>query len=105
MPTPEFFPMKPSEKIPVTLDYSIANTLPSGVTVSSGTVAAWDLSDNSSADSILSSATATTTTTSTKIYVTAPSTSGGKRYKVRFTTTCSDTTKLIEDVEVRVQDA
>lgn len=104
MPTPEFFSMQPNEKQPISIDYSVADSLPSGATVSSGTVAAYEMPDNANANSILGSTTATTTTTSTKVFVTAPATSNGKKYKITFTTTLSDTSILIEDVELRIND-
>jgi hypothetical protein len=104
MPTPEFFTMQPNEKQPISIDYSVSGSLPASATVSSGTVAAYDMADNANVNSILSSTTTTTTTTSTKIFVTAPSTSNGKRYKITFTTTISDGSILIEDIEMRVID-
>lgn len=104
MPTPEFFSMQPNEKQPIAIDYSVAGSLPASTTVSSGTVAAYEMPDNGNANSILSGTTATTTTTSTKIFVTAPATSNGKRYKITFTTTISDGSILIEDVELRIVD-
>lgn len=82
------------------MDYT--NKLPTGATVSSGTVAAVDLVDNSSASStVLASTTATISGAQARVKVQAGT--NGRSYIVTFTTTLSNGDILEDDVRMDVK--
>lgn len=99
MAEPNFFEKQPSESY--TIEIEFLNRLPSGTTISSGTVSATDLSTSFFDNSVLASTTATISGTKAKAKVQAGT--NGKNYKLTFLTTLSDSSILEEDVEMRVR--
>lgn len=96
----ESFPKQPAEAYTIAMDYT--NKLPTGATVSSGTVAAVDLVDNSSASStVLASTTATISGAQARVKVQAGT--NGRSYIVTFTTTLSNGDILEDDVRMDVK--
>lgn len=91
-----------SEKRPVTVDYE--DRLPTAVTVSSCAVAAYLLPGGTSDNSVISGTAASVDGDglTASIYVRAGT--SGRRYKVTFTATLSDTSVFEDDVLLIVED-
>lgn len=85
-----------TSKRAVTVDYSL--DLPSGVTISSCTVNAYDIFAEATA-SILQSGVATLTASNTKATVLVQSTVAGKEYKLMFTAILSDGQQWVDYVK------
>lgn len=93
------FQKQPAEKRTIAIEY--LNELASGVTVSSGTVAAIDLTDNSDVSAtVLTSTTATISGTQARVQTRAGT--NAKNYKITFTTTLSNTDIWEDDVIMKV---
>jgi hypothetical protein len=94
--------MRAGERIPFSYDFSNASDRPSGVNVSSASVAAYELPALTTVTStILDSATATVASNIVTIRITTPT--ANKRYKIVTTATGSDTWwKPIEVLEIEV---
>ena len=97
----EQFIKQPGESYFIGFDF--VNRLPSGATLSSGTVAAIDLEDLSTQSTIvLASTTATISGTTAKVKVQAGT--HDRKYKITFSVTLSSAEVLQEDVVMQVQD-
>lgn len=93
------FNKQPAEKRTIAIEY--ARELPSGVTLVSGTVAATNLSDNSSASgAVLVSTTATISGTQAKVQTQAGT--NGIDYKITFLTTLSNGDIWEDDIIMKV---
>lgn len=92
---------QPAEAYYITVDFS--NKLPSGTTLSSGTVTGVDLITQLTDDSILSSTTCVVSgsTLSSKVL----GGTHGKQYLIRFTATLNNGSILNEDVKLFVVDS
>lgn len=99
MADPNFFEKQPGESY--TIEIEFLNRLPSGTSLSSGTVSATDLSTMTTDNTVLASTTATISGTKAKTKVQAGT--HGKDYKITFLTTLNDSSVLEEDVEMRVR--
>ena len=86
------FTKEPAEKYVIAIEYS--GRLPTGASLSSGTVTAYDMGAGATDTSVLTSTTATIATTQAKAQVRAGS--AGKKYKITFTVTL-DTGDILED--------
>lgn len=88
----EEFSKNPSEKITIAIEFS--GKLPSGASLSSGTVTAYDQTAGATDTSVLTSTTATISGTQSKVQVRAGT--HGKNYKITFVNTL-DTGDILED--------
>lgn len=96
----EPFTKQPSEKRTIAVEYQ--NELPSGVTLSSGTVSAISLADGSDASSaVLTSTTATISGTQARVQT--KNGTNGVDYKITFLTTLSNTDIWEDDVVMKVK--
>lgn len=91
----------PNEKYTITVDFE--DRLPTGATVSSGTVGAIDLSNGQSTEDVIGSTTATVTTTTAAVVLQAGT--ANKDYKITFTVTLSNSNILEEVIELRVRES
>jgi hypothetical protein len=82
-----------------TLAVEFLDRLPSGVTVSSGTVTAVD-EDGTTDETVLGSTTATISGTQTQFVVQAGT--HGKFYTVKVTTTLSNSAVRVDEIQMRV---
>lgn len=90
---------QPAERYGYGPDFT--NRLPTGATLSSGTIRAIDLSTNSTDNSILASTTATIT--GNVAYATLVNGVDGKDYQITWTCTLSDSSILVEDAILKVK--
>jgi hypothetical protein len=93
------FIKQPAEILPVTIDFT--TRLPSGATISSATLSAIDLSDNSSVSATIWVST-TGSVSGAKVTGKARNGTTEKIYKLTFTLTLSDGSVLEEDLEMNV---
>lgn len=92
------FSKQPSETYTIGIDFT--GKLPTGATLSSGTVAAVDPAGVSASGTVLSSTSATIVANEARIKVLAGT--HGYDYRIRFTCTLSNADILEEDVLMRV---
>jgi hypothetical protein len=93
------FDKQPAEGYTIAIEF--ANKLPSGASLSTGTVAAVDVQAAATDNSVLSTTTATISGTQARVKVISGT--DGKDYKITFTCALSDTSTLEEDVLMRVR--
>lgn len=93
---------QPGEQYPVEVDFSASGKLPSGTTISSGTVKAED-SGSDVSGTVLGS-TSATISGGNKARVVVKAGTDGKEYKITFTVTLSDGSKLEEEIFMRVKE-
>lgn len=93
------FQKQPAEAYTIAIEF--LNKLPTGATVSSGTVSAFDVQAAATDNTVLASTTATTTDTQARVKVQAGT--NGKDYKITFAVTLSDSSVLEEDVLMQVR--
>jgi hypothetical protein len=94
------FVKHPSEIIVKTVSYS--DRLPSGVTVSSATIAAKDLHDASNVSSTVLGSTSGSTTSSATSF-TAKAGTDGRDYLITVSSTLSDTEKFVDQILMHVR--
>lgn len=100
MTTPGYFEKQSSEAYTIAIEF--VGRLPSGASLSSGTVTAQNLSTGATDTTVLASTTATIATTQAKVKVQAGA--NQTSYKITFTLTLSDASILEEDVTMKVVD-
>lgn len=93
------FDKQPAESYTIAIEF--LGKLPSGASLSSGTVAGYDIQANATDNTVLASTTATISGTQARVKVQAGTTS--KDYKITFTCTLSDSSILEEDIIMRVR--
>lgn len=96
------FAKQSSEEYTIGVDFSAVGKLPSGVTISSGTVSAIDTWDGSSASLIVLGSTTATISSGNVAKVRVKGGVSGKVYKITFLLTLSDAGKLEEDLSMTV---
>ena len=99
---PNTFAKQPEEQYPIEVDFSASGKLPSGTSVASGTVKAEDDAGADVSTTVLVSTTATVASNKAKVSVKGGTDSKG--YKIIFTVTLSDGSKLQEEVYMRVKE-
>lgn len=98
MTTPATFNKQPFEEYNIAIEYS--GKLPSGTSLSTGTVSAVDTSTGATDNSVLSGTSATIAGTQAKIKVIAGV--ANKKYAISFKVTLNDGQKLEDDVLMHV---
>jgi hypothetical protein len=96
--TKEFI-KQPAESYTIAVEFT--GKLPTGATLTSGTVSAVRLDTGAADNSVLASTTATIVGTQARVKVQAGT--SGVDYKVSFLVTLSNSDLLEEDIEMRVQ--
>jgi len=97
----QVFSKQPGEAYSVALEFS--GKLPTGASLSSGTVAAYDPAGTDVSSTVLSGTTATISGTQALIKVQAGT--HGVDYRVRFLVTLTNTDVLEEDLTMKVRNA
>lgn len=100
MAIPEYFEKQSAEAYTIAIEFS--GKLPSGATLSSGTVTAQNTTTGLTDNTVLGSTTATISGTQAKVKVQAGT--NQVTYKITFTLTLSDASILEEDIRMKVVD-
>lgn len=100
-----YFEKQPTETYTISVDYSDTGALPSGTALATGTVAAEKISDGTDASGTVLSGTTTTIDVGNKLAkIVVLAGDSGESYKLTFSTTLDDSSVLVDEVIMRVED-